>query len=203
MNFMKNHKSSVVLGIAFWLVAFNSSVAQSTFVFVNYIQGALDAPVFDSNGNRLAGSDYVAMLYGGATTDSLGPAYGAGFQIMSPEPFVYRLDLGGGYFGRPGYVTIYGVVPGGMAWLQVRAWDSRLGATYEDVVARGIGGYGESNLFQKSGGDPEGGVPTPPEPLIGLQSFNLLPVVPEPSSTTLLLLGLSVLRWQCSRRKPE
>jgi hypothetical protein len=191
---MKNHTSLVVLGTALaWLTTVNSSFGQSTFGFVNYIEGGLDAPVFDSNGNRLVDTDYVAMLYGGLTTDSLTPAYGDGFQVMLPEPFTYRPDLGGGYFGRPGYVTVNGVPGGGVAWLQVRAWDARLGATYEDVVALGIGGYGGSNLFQRSGGNPNGGVPTPPEPLVGLQSFSLSPIIPEPNSSALLLLGFALL----------
>jgi hypothetical protein len=179
-----------------------SGFGQSTFGFQNWIAGGLDAPVFDSAGNRLAGTDYVAMLYGGPTVDMLVPARNDGtINAMSPVPFTYQPLGMSGYFREPLYVTVANVLPGATAWLQVRAWDTRLGATYEDVVALGIGGYGESNLFQKRGGDPEGGVPGLPEPLIGLQSFSLLPVIPEPSSTALLLLGLSLLLRQCRRDK--
>jgi hypothetical protein len=179
------------------LLVANSSFAQSTFGFVNYIQGVLDAPVFDSNGNRLAGTDYVAMLYGGPTVDSLQRAWDeVNFHEMAPVPFTYVPSGMAGYFRYVGYVQIGGVIGGDVAWLQVRAWDSRLGATYENVVALGIGGYGESNLFQRQGGG-AGVTPSPPEPLIGLQSFSLLPIIPEPSAANLLLLSFGVLfRWR-------
>jgi hypothetical protein len=84
-----------------------------------------------------------------------------------------------------GYVQIPNV-PSLFPWLQVRAWDARLGSTYDAVKALAIGGYGESNLFQKQGGN-RFGLPSQPEPLIGLQSFNL---VLEPSAFLLLLIGL-------------
>jgi len=60
--------------------------------------------------------------------------------------------------------------------LQVRAWDARLGSTYEEVSARGIDGYGESPLFyaQGNGISPNGVLPAP---LIGLRSFSLRPAL--------------------------
>ena len=83
--------------------------------------------------------------------------------------------------------AVNNVLPGQEAWLQVRAWDARLGSTYEAVVALGIGGYGQSNLFYAESGGIGGGVPTLPAPLIGLQSFSL---VPEPNAVVLVLFGL-------------
>ena len=77
----------------------------------------------------------------------------------------------------------------GYAWLQVRAWDARLGGTYEEVMGLGIGGYGESPLFYARGNSPFADPPIPPAPLIGLQSFSLRPVVPEPGTWMLLTLG--------------
>jgi len=62
--------------------------------------------------------------------------------------------------------------------------DARLGATYEDVVGRGLGSYGESPLFYAQGGDPYNQFPIPGR-LVGLQSFSLRPV-PEPSIWALL-----------------
>ena len=62
-----------------------------------------------------------------------------------------------------------------------------------DLVALGLGGYGESPLFYANGSDPTLALPEPPAPLIGLQSFNLRAVIPEPSSALLLLLGLPLL----------
>ena len=93
------------------------------------------------------------------------------------------------------------VPPFGYAWLQVRAWDAGLGATYEEVTALGIGGYGASPLFYAQGADPTALLPITSGPLIGLQSFSLLPVVPEPSTWALLALGGTVL-W-AFRRHPR
>ncbi|MGW8180685.1 MAG: PEP-CTERM sorting domain-containing protein, partial [bacterium] len=77
--------------------------------------------------------------------------------------------------------------------LQVRAWDARLGDSYEEVEALGIGGYGESQPFFAQGGVPGQLLPDLPGELIGLQSFRLRAIVPEPSSGTLLALGIGVL----------
>ena len=182
--------------VALWIVLnAGRSFGQGTFYFANYISGGLvNAPVFDSDGSRLSGANYVAMLYGGPTPDSLQPALDQVGLAFSPEPF--REGTFAGYFARTGYVQIPNV-PSLFPWLQVRAWDSRLGSTYEAVKALGIGGYGESNLFQKQGGNPFG-LPSPPEPLIGLQSFNL---VPEPSAVLLLLVGLPLLLLRKRRFK--
>ena len=107
--------------------------AQSSFVFQNYAPNAgIDAPVFDEVGNRLFGTHYVAVLYGGPTVDSLAPArlVNPRFQ-MEPVPFTDIEDGQAGYFDMPGYVQITTVPCLGLAWLQVRAWDLRLGATYD------------------------------------------------------------------------
>jgi hypothetical protein len=85
-------------------------------------------------------------------------------------------------------------------WLQVRAWDTTLGATYEEVAARGIGGYGESPVFRAQGGV-WGGLPELPYPLIGLQSFQLRPIVPEPGTAVLLVFGLAGLGWVYRNRE--
>ena len=57
-----------------------------------------------------------------------------------------------GYF-QTRVVDITTVPCGDFAWLQIRAWNARLGATYEEVVSLGIGGYGESNIFYANGAD--------------------------------------------------
>ena len=76
--------------------------------------------------------------------------------------------------------------------MQVKAWDARLGGSYEQVAALGIGGYGESNPFQLVTGG-VGAPPSPPAYLLGIQSFSLLAEVPEPGAVVLLLLGLPLL----------
>ena len=66
--------------------------------------------------------------------------------------------------------------------------ECQLGTTYEAVSALGIGGYGESHLFYAQSGNPYDllGVPAS---LIGLQSFSLRPIIPEPSTWVLVVLG--------------
>ena len=158
----------------------------------------VNAPVFNSDGTPLAGPDFRALLFGGPTTDSMQPAtpyYGS----SAVASFATGI-LAGYFFLTNEFVVVSGVPRGDLAWLQVVAWDARLGATYEEVVNLGIGGYGESPLFQaRSGGGST--LPTPPAALIGLQSFSLLPIVPEPSTALLLLLGLPWLLWRRHFRK--
>lgn len=111
--------------------------------------------------------------------------------------------LTAGYFASgSGSLSVISVPPAGWAWLQVRAWDARLGITYEEVAGLGIGGYGESPLFYQQGGNPFDLLGTPPR-LIGLQSFSLRPVVPEPSTWALLALGGTSLWWAWRRRFKE
>ena len=170
-----------------------ASRAQSSFHLDNQF---VNAPVFDAQGAPLAGTNYLAELWGAATFGSLTPAltFGSRQRIIVPfqsgELAGYFIDPGGRTFGDE--LTVLSVQTGDLAWLEVRAWDSRFGGTYEQVAALGVGGYGESPLFSARGTYPLDllGVPAP---LIGLQSFSLLPVVPEPSSLFLGLLGLPLL----------
>ena len=184
---------SCLSGLLFTGAAFG----QASFELANSHFPLVDAPVFDSGGVPLAGSNYFAELWGAATPDSLTPLAilfeGNRREIV---PF-----LGSGYFFSPASsLCVTSVPPSGFAWLQVRAWDARLGPTYEEVMARGLGGYGESAPFYLRGGNPYDllGLPAP---LTGLQSFNLRPVVPEPSALGLLLFGGLVLFCrQCQPR---
>lgn len=198
-------KQFKILSISVLAIVLMTTVARSqgTFFVRNWAittSGILDVPVFDGEGNRLSGANYVATLYGGATQDSLAPAlYEFNNQPMSPTSFTFVSPIAGqgGYFSEAATVYIPFTVDGLTAWLQVRAWDIRLGSSYEEVVALGLGGYGESNIFLQPGGNPA--VPTTPGFLTGLQSFSLLPVIPEPSGAALFLLGalalVAVRRW--------
>jgi len=172
------------------------ALGQSSFLLSNEY-GVL-APVSDSGGVPLEGTNYLVELWGGATTDSLTPA----ITYFSRQRVIISFLTGpvAGYFvdtyagrGSIDDLCIFAVPGRGWAWLQVRAWDARLGGTYEQVVALGFGGYGESPLFYAQGGAPGSTLPDVPAPLSGLQSFSLLPVVPEPSAGLILLLGLPLL----------
>ena len=184
------------MGVLSLLLSFEM-LGQSWFELANKHSPSVDAPVFDAVGVALAGTNYLAELWGAATADSLTPllVIDQGNRRMI-VPFVSN-----GYFlPTAGRLCVLSVPPGGQAWLEVRAWDARLGGTYEEVARLGIGGYGESNIIRALAGNPDGGVPTLPGSLIGLQSFSLRPI-PEPSPTLLFLLGLPWLLWHCWRAK--
>ena len=174
----------------FWILivvclglASRSALGQATFALKNNdtFEG-IEAPIFDSQGIPLASTNYVAALYGGRTPDTLVVAVDAVSSARGPLilPFQTR-----GYIDQTSsyYVKVPGTAGGSYIWLQVRAWDARLGATYEAVVARGLGGYGESPLFYNRGG---GGSPNGEEPglLYGLKSFSLR------AATGLLMKGI-------------
>jgi hypothetical protein len=158
----------------------------------------LDAPVFDSNGTPLFGTDYLAELWGAATTNALLPAVVLDEGLRREfAPFTF---VEPGYFSSPeNFLAIRDIQPNGWAWLQVRAWDARLGATYEEVAALGIGGFGESPLFYAQSGNPFDQFPFPGR-LIGLESFSLRPIIPEPSTLALFALG-SVIMWMVRQRR--
>ena len=157
---------------ALLVILAHSVFGQNTFLFRNFIPGEVDAPVFDAAGNRLQGQHYVAVLYGGRTPDAMRIAT-VGGSDMPPESFTAVFSGQPGYFLNPSFVIIRDTVDP-YAWLQVRAWDTRLGATYDDVVRLGIGGYGQSSPFYTYGGDviATGQLP---QPLRGLESFSLVP----------------------------
>ena len=165
-------KLSILLSWAFLnLVLPWSGFGAATFDLRNRNRPyGVDAPVFDARGVLLEGTNYLAELYGGPRPDALTPA-------TDDTPRRIIVPFGAqGYFSYLTTEVFITTVPAlGWAWLQVRAWDVRLGSTYEAVVDRGLGGYGESPLFYAQGGL-SGHLGPPPQPLIGLQSFRLRPV---------------------------
>jgi hypothetical protein len=179
-----------------------SAVGQSSFEFKNRntLRG-IDAPVFDAQGIPLAGANYLVELWGGATVDSLQPTLD--IHQGNQRLIIPFWNSPPGYFSSStAFLSVVTVPEGAWAWLQVRAWDARLGSTYEAVAALGMGGYGESPLFYAQGADPLREPPEPAAPLIGLQSFNLRSIVPEPSAWMLLALGALAL-WQVNKRREE
>jgi len=146
------------------------SLGQATFELQN--RGfPNEGAVYDAQGVPLAGTNYLVELWGGAAPDSLSPA--VTFWYPS-ERIIVPFRTNGKFFAGDSDLCILAVPPMGWAWLQVRAWDARLGPTYEVAITRGIGGYGESPLFYAQGDSPYG-LPGGTAPLTGLRSFNLRP----------------------------
>lgn len=175
-----------------------NALGQSSFSLRNYDPPRVNAPVFDPQGVPLAGAKYLAELWGSANSNSLAPL------LLIPNSFSREIVpfRSEGYFRETSlseFLVATDVLPGGYAWLQLRAWDAQLGPTYEAAAAQGIGGYGESPVFYAQGGDPSSQFPVA-GPLIGLQSFSLRPLIPEPSASVLLALGATALCWAKRRR---
>ena len=192
-------KPRIVLIGSFIAALFTHALfGQASFELSNRNLGSsVNAPVTDSLGVPLRGTNYCAELWGGATSNSLTPL------VLVDQGDVrlitsFRTDLPGYFFSGVSSLSVISVVPHSFAWLQVHAWEARLGGTYEAVSALGIGGYGASPLFYAQGNNPFSVNPEIPAPLLGLQSFSLLPVVPEPGTGVLVLLGFGCLaarRW--------
>jgi hypothetical protein len=145
----------------------------ASFEFTNlFRQAGLDAPIFDAEGRPAEGTNYLVELYGGLNADALSPAVDT-LESGQRKMAIFRLP---GYFSSGAvWIATVPITLSGPVWLQVRAWDARLGATYEEVATLGLGGYGESELFQAFGGY-DGAPGNAPELLRGLKSFQLRPI---------------------------
>jgi hypothetical protein len=96
---------------------------------------SFDAPILDSDGTWLAGPNFVAQLYAGATSNAL-------HAVGSPVDF----DLGypGHYF--PAVARIPDVLAWVTAYLQIRVWDRSCGETFEESQTLG-GKFGKSDIL--------------------------------------------------------
>jgi hypothetical protein len=162
------------------LSTLSKSHAQGSIFFSNHVVNyGIDAPVFDSAANRLQGSRYRAAMYAGSAQTFL--------QFRADTEFLTGPQSG--YFDG-GVIIENDFQPGVPLWVQVTAWDTMLGGSFEAVKSLGIGGYGESTPFQVVPGNPGGGVPSLPGFFENMQSFSLLPVVPEPNPFWILAVSL-------------
>jgi hypothetical protein len=153
--------SSTVFSFPATLTVGTSNVGGGEINFANWFvtTGTNALPVFDVDGTTLLnGGGYVAQLYVGAELASLRP-------VGQPTPFQGGYNAG---FFVPQTLTLGNVPPGSNAIVQVRAWDTAFGSSFE--AARALGGrFGKSAIFQIV----TGGNGAPPANLQGLQSFSL------------------------------
>lgn len=170
---------------------------------VNFDTKAVGAKVTldaSEGGAALAGNLYLAQLYAAA---------GSGVAEASLLPVGSTVYFRGGI--NAGFVTISGVGPSGSdvnpvvnlftaaqgaansaATVQLRAWETARGATWEAAGGFGAAHVGESAILAIGTTGGYGSPPTTPPDLTGLQGFSLRPV-PEPSTIALGLLGAAAL----------
>jgi len=183
--------------LSFLLVTIGA-LAQGQVNFAARVVGVYDAPVYLCGvgfGPKLEGNRYLVQLYAGASLTSLAP-------VGDPLPFLTGADAG---YWAATVVTINTVDANGVAFVQVRAWDTAFGSTYEAATASNGNEFGASrplSLYPTV-------APDLPATLVGLESFTfVLPIggssscVPEPSIVLLAVLGTVpfFLRRQSNRR---
>lgn len=156
-------------------------------VYFNNLFGAagIDAPIFDVDGEtRLAGNAFLAQLYGGASAETL-------HAVGRPVPF--GTDARAGYFDSD--LSLIRAVPpvplNGRAFVQVRAWETAAGETYEEAWLAG-GKAGVSQILTVTTGG--GGIPPSlPANLVGLESFALTravaPGIEQPPTDATFIAG--------------
>ncbi len=190
-------KKLIVVAIAMFITA--SAFSQGTVLFNNRTGGA-NAPIVNILTGLPAGpAGFLAQLYYG-TAGTLDDS-----TLVSVANAPATLAQAGYIVQTSARVLNNGlVIAGGAdAAVQVRAWETALGATWEAALANyGTAGFesmvmGKSSIFNQKTGDASN--PTvPPTTLTGMTTFNLVPV-PEPSVIALGALGLAALLYR--RRK--
>lgn len=163
-----------------------SGLAQGTVLFNNSATtiGGAGAKVSLPDGTGV-GAGWMAQLYAG-------PVGGALVATGAPLPF-RTSGAGLGFINTTGADTariIAGVAGGAAADVQLRAWATASGATYEAAFASGVN-YGSSTTLTVAVTGGAGEPATLPVPLTGLQGFTV--IVPEPSTIALGLLGVGAL----------
>ncbi len=161
-------------------------------LFPNLVNPVVNAPVYESDRNTpLSGSQFMAELLGGPSTDALASIATAGFLI----------GAGAGYFNG-GAQVIGTVPPGSTAWIQIRVWNTASGNSYPQAVASGLpNSWWQSAVFMViAGGGFQG---PPPTPLAGLGTspVYLNGFVPEPSTLALASIGAALALFGVRRRR--
>jgi hypothetical protein len=197
------NKLSLTLGVL--LVAGTRLHGQGTVLFSN-----IGVPVtnFFTWLPVPAGSRFLVALYylpDLGFTPTQGDFDSRALQLGTPASF-----FAPGLFSGGTRTTPDNTPPGGMAWFQVRIWESAYGTSYEQAQFNPIliGGrpsqLGFSNIFKIPTGPP---IPTPLFVPGGLQPFcavDPFPVggcIPEPSTIALAMLGVGALLLRGQRAR--
>jgi hypothetical protein len=162
-----------------------STSGQGTINFNNLVSAAtppINAPVF-----RADGVTQVGLAPGGASAQLYVSVGGGAF---TPVPTVLQFRTAGaaaGYVNNPTAVQVPGVAGGTAVQVQMRAWETGTGATWEAATIKGQSAT--LNLTLGGAGSP----PSVPADLVGLTSFSM---IPEPSTMALGLLGAAALLYR-------
>lgn len=207
-----------VLVLALALVCAHGAFAQGTVNFNNRVttgtgaQGPIIAQIYGvdpanpelrKTGNTSAGNPAGSQTYGGALLAGTGytvQLWGTGgvttdasvLQLANNGTTTFRTGSGAGFITALANAAEIPNAPAGAgsrATLQLRVWDNQGGTitTWAAALARPDVAKGFSDLFTPAF-DLGGGSVLPPN-LIGLTSFNLTTVVPEPSTVAFALMG--------------
>lgn len=165
-----------------------SAFAQGTLQFNNRVpEVGLDAPILSFPGTGASGDDYLAQLYAGVSASDL-------LAVGEPLPFLTGDDAGYLDTSLGAERVVPTVLPGELATVQVRAWATSLGATFEEAN-RNFGFVGISDPIEVvTGGDG-----LPPAYLVGLTSFGLNTPTAVPEPAPYLVFGLGLLFWLARR----
>ena len=181
-------------GLFIYLSLFcHAAFAQGLVYFSNEYGQQVNAPVYESDGiTPLFGSQFMAELFAGPSTNSL--------QAITSTPFMQLSAAGYFYGGTPSIST---VPPRNPAWIQVDVWNTAFGRTFDQAQASGAANaWWQSSVFSVVTG---GGAVNPANaaPLIalGTSPVFLNGLIPEPSAMSLLLMG-SLATW-CRSRRPR
>lgn len=165
-----------------------ASFGQGEVVFNTRVSGSHDAPVYLPDGVTPAGahtSPIVAQLFVVGTGGALIAIPGSANFRQTPAGLAQAYIV-----PPPSALVVPGVASGAEATLRMLAWDS----TYADFtaaeVANGLRGFSQDFTITVGGGT------LPSANLTGLQGF---PLVPEPSTMVLGLIGAAALLFR--RRK--
>jgi hypothetical protein len=164
-----------------------TAYAQGTINFQNRdTANGIAAPVYilEVGGEKCDGDAFLAQLYAG-------PSGAAEDALVGTGPIVnFRSGAPAGYVnvGAESSRAIAGVDWGQVAAVQIRAWSATY-ATYEEAAASTDALIGSSIVLEIA---TAASALNTPSPMIGLESFAVVPV-PEPSTIALGLLGAAFL----------
>jgi hypothetical protein len=160
-----------LLIVAICVAGVLSAQAQGLINFLN-ISGSVTTV-----SGALAAGETLGQLWAGTAADSLAA-------VGDPLAFV-----GGGTING-GEVAIPGVAGGSTAFVQLRAWDAASGADYASATIKGESNVATSPALKTAGA-------LLPAPFLNTDAFQLAdvggPVIPEPSTVALAILGAAGL----------